>query len=62
MKKDEAPEKGHGKIAKDIEWLVKEFELYSVSNRKPFKYGDMIISLFQECYLRDVVELKWSAV
>lgn len=31
---------------------------FSISNRKAFKYGDIITSLFQECYLQDAVNLS----
>ena len=62
MKRDEAPEKVQGQITKGPGGLVKEFELYSISNRKPFKYGDMIKSVFQKCYLQYIVEFRWSAV
>lgn len=36
-------------------------DLYSISNKKLLKYGDMIKSMSRECYLQDV-EFKWSAV
>lgn len=29
-----------------------------ISNRKSFKYGDMIKSMFQEYYLQDVMKLS----
>lgn len=57
----EAPEKVQGRITKGIVWLVKEIELYSISNRKPFKYGEIITSLFQECDLKNVEDFRWSA-
>lgn len=62
MKRDEAPEKVQGRITKGTLWLIKEFELYSTSNRRPFKYGDMIKSRFQEYYLQAVVEFRLLAV
>lgn len=46
MKRDEAPEKVHV-----LSRFVMEFELYSINNRKTFKCGDMIKSMFQKYYL-----------
>lgn len=62
MKRDEAPENIQRQVTEGTTWLVKEFELYSVNNRRPFKYGGVTKSMFQEYYLQDVVEFRWSAV
>lgn len=58
MKSDEAPKNVQGQITKGSVQFVKEFELYSISIRKSFKYGDMIKSVCQEYYLQDVMELS----